>query len=312
MNTMNIPLVSIGIPAYKSRYLSRAIDSVLGQTYQNLEVIIVNDCSPQNVNDVVAQYNDERIRYFVNEHNVGAEDPGNNWNICLKYAQGTFFCLLCDDDIYEPTFVEEMIALSEKYPTCNVFHSNVKVVNLQNKIMQQFPKFPQWESCADYIKNRSRGLRKQTISEWMFRRTHIVNIGGYTNLPLAWGADYLSIMRFAVKGGIASTDKMLVTFRRSDENITMTFVGNSEKKMQALFIYQIELKKLIKENKELSSKGLLVCADKIRKKENMPILIGSSKAEYKQILVDRDKYGLKASEIIYSFIRRAIKMLLHI
>lgn len=303
----NQPLVSIGVPAYKSKYLSRAIDSILAQTYTNTEIIIVNDCSPQNIDEVVKQYDDKRIHYFINKKNVGANNPGENWNMCLKYASGEFFCLLCDDDTYEPTFIEEMLRLAEKYPNCNVFHSNVRVMNMQNEIIQEFPQFPRWESCTDYIINRSKGLRKQTISEWLYRREQIINLGGYENLPLAWGADYLTIMKFSVNGGIASTNKQLVTFRRSNENITMTFIGNCEKKIYALSLYKQKLLKLITDSSSLSYTLLKPYICNIKNMEDMPILIGATWLEYRKIVSKRKQYDITITSILKSFIKRIIK-----
>jgi len=55
---------SVTIPAYKDRYLKETIDSVLAQTYQNYEIVIVNDASPYNLDSIVQQYTDPRIRYF--------------------------------------------------------------------------------------------------------------------------------------------------------------------------------------------------------------------------------------------------------
>ena len=56
-------LVSVAIPAYKSEYLSEAIVSVLNQTYSNLELIIVNDKSPEDIYNIVSKFSDKRIRY---------------------------------------------------------------------------------------------------------------------------------------------------------------------------------------------------------------------------------------------------------
>lgn len=164
----NTPLVSIAIPAYKSKYLGEAIESVLNQTHQNLELIIVNDASPNPITEVVEQYKDSRIRYFINEHNIGGKDPVANWNKCLSYATGIFFALLCDDDVYNSKFVETLLQLANKYPDCNVFKSGVAVVNEKREVISTYPDCPEWESCQDYILNVSRRQRKQTISEWLF------------------------------------------------------------------------------------------------------------------------------------------------
>lgn len=81
----NQPLVSIGVPAFKTVFLKEAITSLLRQTYTNIEVVIVNDCSPYPVRDIVEQFGDSRIRYFENEKNVGKNDPQTIgigvWNI---------------------------------------------------------------------------------------------------------------------------------------------------------------------------------------------------------------------------------------
>ena len=65
-------LFSVLIPAFKAKYLRECIDSILNQSYSRLEVIIVNDASPEDLDSIVQGYNDERIKYYVNENNFGA------------------------------------------------------------------------------------------------------------------------------------------------------------------------------------------------------------------------------------------------
>ena len=75
---------SIAIPAYKGKYLQETIDSVLAQTCKNYEVVIVNDSSPYNLDNIINRYSDSRIRYFKNERNCGAKDVVDNWYKVLK------------------------------------------------------------------------------------------------------------------------------------------------------------------------------------------------------------------------------------
>lgn len=300
-------LVSIGMPVYKSSYLSRALVSVLGQTYKNLEIIIVNDCSPHDIESIVRKYNDKRIKYYVNGVNIGAKDPARNWNECLKRATGQFFCLLCDDDAYEPTFVEELLRLAEKYPKCNVFHSGVKVFDMNDNVIQVFKKPPEWESCADYIINVAKIRRKQTVSEWMYRREHIIGLGGYDSLPLAWGSDYLSVMRFSVVGGIASTNKELAVFRRSDENITMKQQGQTEMKIYSLFLYRKKLAKLVRGDEALRKKVPLRCIDRIKRNDDRGLLITAAWEEIWLVFRKRKQYDVAIKSIIEAIIIRIIK-----
>ena len=261
---MNKIKVSIAIPAYKAKYLGDSIISILNQTVSDWELIIVNDCSPEDITSAVANYNDSRIHYYINEQNLGSQDPVANWNKCLSYANGEFFCLLCDDDVYEPTFLESMLLLASKYPKCNVFKAGVQVVNTNGTVIGTYPESPDWESCGDYIKGVSLRKRKQTISEWMFRRNRMMDCCGYEAVPMAWGADYLSIIRFAVIGGIAATNDKLVTFRKSGVNISTVYNHNLEKKLLGTKIYAEKLKKMVETESSLQNMGLESSIEKIR------------------------------------------------
>ena len=99
-------LFSVLIPAYKPNYLDDAITSVLSQTYNNFELLIVDDCSPYDIKDIVDKYKDERIKYFRNQQNCGAENVVDNWNICLSYAKGDYIICMGDDDLLLPSCLE--------------------------------------------------------------------------------------------------------------------------------------------------------------------------------------------------------------
>ena len=143
--------VSIGIPAYKPEFLEEAIASVLAQTFEDWELIVVDDCSPGDIQGVVSKFTDPRIRYYRNEKNLGAEDPSYNWDKCVSYAQGEYFCLLCDDDLYHPTFLEEMLKLTDQFPDCNVFRARGQRMDANGNLLSKYPSSPLWESCEDYI-----------------------------------------------------------------------------------------------------------------------------------------------------------------
>jgi len=214
------PKVSIAIPVYKSAFLKQAIDSVLGQTFADWELIIVNDASPEPVSEIVEEYTDPRIRYYANEINIGADAPAENWNKCLGYARGEFFALLCDDDSYDPKFVQTMLELSVKYPDCSVFRSRVRVVNSKNEIITYYPSSPEWEPCEEYIWHILKGLRAQTISEFFYRTDWIRSKKGFDSFPKAWCSDLFSIFRFSEECGIATSRDVLVSFRDSGTNIS--------------------------------------------------------------------------------------------
>lgn len=91
------PLVSVLIPTYNRKWLlPRTLESVLTESYKNIEIILINDAG-EDVQDIVNSFNDPRIKYFQNEKNL---DLAGTRNAGLKYATGDYICLLDDDDIH--------------------------------------------------------------------------------------------------------------------------------------------------------------------------------------------------------------------
>ena len=77
----NKPLVSVCIPAYNNEeYIAQTINNILGQSYKNIELIIVDDNSMDNTLDVIKSFTDKRIKVYKNESNLGM---AGNWNRCL-------------------------------------------------------------------------------------------------------------------------------------------------------------------------------------------------------------------------------------
>ena len=231
-------LVSIAIPAYKAEFLKEAIGSVLNQTYSNFELIIVNDKSPEDIDSIVHSFNDSRIRYYKNEKNLGKESIVLNWNKCLSYAKGEFFVLLCDDDIMDPNFVEKMIQLTLKYPLYNVYKSRTKIINsINNTIIGESAQWPEYESFKDLLDNMILGIRKHTISEFLYRTNHIKKLNGYTIYPVGYYADGASLLNFCNGKGIITSSECLITFIKSEHNISTNSKYNIEKVKAALIYF---------------------------------------------------------------------------
>ncbi len=110
---MKSPLVSIIIPAYNaSEYLGEAIESALAQTYENTEIIVVNDGSPDGgATEAVARSYGDRIRYFYKE-NGGVSTA---LNLGIREARGEYISWLSHDDAYLPTKLEEQVRLLSDY-----------------------------------------------------------------------------------------------------------------------------------------------------------------------------------------------------
>lgn len=106
-------LVSIITPSYNTANLiAETINCVLKQSYSNWELIIVDDCSTDHTDAVVAGYHDERIRYLKNEVNSGAAISRNR---ALREAKGKWVAFLDSDDLWEPTKLEKQVRFMEEH-----------------------------------------------------------------------------------------------------------------------------------------------------------------------------------------------------
>ena len=109
---MNQALVSICIPTYRgAEFIGTTLQSVLAQTYQNLEIIVVDDNSPDGTEEEIRKFSDSRIKYFRNGSNLG---PEGNWNRCRELAQGKYFKLLPHDDLLAPQCIERQVQVFEQ------------------------------------------------------------------------------------------------------------------------------------------------------------------------------------------------------
>jgi len=105
-------LVSIIMPSYNTAsFISKTIESVLNQTYKNWELLIVDDCSTDDTDEIVSKYNDKRIVYLKNEKNSGAAISRNR---ALRNAKGKWIAFLDSDDLWHPTKLEKQIKFMKK------------------------------------------------------------------------------------------------------------------------------------------------------------------------------------------------------
>lgn len=105
-------LVSIIMPSWNTgRYIAETIQSVINQTYGNWELLIVDDCSTDNTDLVVASFKDSRIKLFHNKKNSGA---ALTRNYALRKAQGEWIAFLDSDDIWMPQKLEHQIDFMKK------------------------------------------------------------------------------------------------------------------------------------------------------------------------------------------------------
>ena len=118
-------LVSIIMPAYNcGRFIKESIDSVLDQTYDTWELLIVDDCSTDNTKAIVSTYDDKRIRYMRNPQNMGAALTRNK---ALREAKGRYIAFLDADDMWLPNKLEKQLAFMQDKGYAFTYHNYIEI-----------------------------------------------------------------------------------------------------------------------------------------------------------------------------------------
>ena len=127
----NSPKVTVCIPTYnRAGILPYAVDSVLAQTYTDFELLICDDASPDNTAEVVAQWDDSRIRYIRHPQNI---KRSRNMRSGYEAAKGEYFIKFDDDDALTPTFLEKAIAALEANPSVDFVCTDHWIINAKNQ-----------------------------------------------------------------------------------------------------------------------------------------------------------------------------------
>lgn len=214
---------SIIVPVYKACHLKDCIDSILGQTYTNLELVLVNDGSPENIDAIVSSYNDSRIKYRARERNMGLMNLVDNWNDCLKDATGDYVINMGDDDMLLPNCLADYVILIQNHPGLSVYHMRSLFIDDQGNIVRVQSAAPEWESALSLVWHVWNG-RWTMLGDFCYSLSALRQSGGFYNLPLAWHADHITSFEMASQGGVANTYTPGFLFRLGKKSIS----GRSE------------------------------------------------------------------------------------
>ena len=211
--------LSFVLPAWKGKYLFEAISSIVSQTIKDWELVVVDDCSPEPVGEIVASFKDPRIRYYRNEENIGGKDLVRQWNHSISFAAGEYVVLAADDDKYKPEFCEEMLRLAEKYPEVDLIHSSVEQIDEDGHHLWNDSILPEYTSKYEYLNWWLTGRSFTCVGNFAFKRSALMAMGGFMDFPCAFGSDIATPISLS-KNGVANTQQMLFCFRQSEQHLS--------------------------------------------------------------------------------------------
>lgn len=220
---------SIVIPAYKEVYFQECLESVLNIKYDDYEVVVLNDCSPENIKGIVEQCrllkHGEKIRYYENEYNIGSVNVVKNWNKLLSLAIGEYIACIGDDDKVAPEFFEEYDRMMERFTDLDVYHARTYIINEQSEIINVQEDRPDWESDYSIIWHAFMAKRIQFIGDYLFKRETLLKNKGFYNLPMARGSDWVTAIIMAKERGIVNGHIPVFYYRDNSFSITTNTKG---------------------------------------------------------------------------------------
>lgn len=220
-----MPRVSVIMPSYnKSKYIAQSIESVLNQTYEDFELIIIDDASTDNSIDIIRSYDDPRIRLLQNACNCGMVFSRNRG---LEESEGTYIALLDADDISIKNRLEKEVFFLDNNKDIDVVFGSCQEIDENNNIKELYfnplknPYFIKAELMVnDVVPNGSCMYRKEFIDMHNIRYRD-----GY------WGMDdYLFWVECSLHGKITGMSEIFLYWRNTQENSTNTYMNKVEYK----------------------------------------------------------------------------------
>lgn len=222
MTPSRSPIVSVLMPTYNhALFISQAIKSVLAQSIEDVEVIVLDDGSEDSTEEIVVRFHDSRVRYIRLPH-AGVSNLGQLYNHGLTLARGRYIAILEGDDYWPPDKLARQIPLMKEF---DFTWGTAAVVSEKDVVLRY--SMPRTKGSVDgerfllsLLLNRLGG----TACTWLVRKDLLVEAGGFKQPTKFPAVDYPTVLHLAVAGGrFASIDEVLGYWRQHSSQITRRY-----------------------------------------------------------------------------------------
>lgn len=222
------PKVSICIPSYNSeKHIKKTLDSVLSQTYENIEVIIVDDCSTDKTREIISGYSDQRIHFYVNEKNMGLSQ---NWNKSVELSTGEYIKLLCADDLLENDCIEKEILKITSDNSISMVICDTYIFNENGDVVLKVKRLPK-EGKYDGKKIAKKALLFKNYfgapCNVLFKRETFLKVGGFDN-EFKYIPDFDLWLKLAYEGYVYHISEFLSYFKVHSVSNTNQLMTNGQ------------------------------------------------------------------------------------
>lgn len=205
------PLVTIAIPTYNrgDGYLKQALGSALRQTYQNIEIIVSDNCSTDNTDVFIKTIKDPRLRYFRQRENV---KPNDNFNFCLEQAKGDYFLLLHDDDKIDDDFVSTCMKAANNEIDLGIIRTGMRRINSDGEVLRERLNLASGLSTVDFFLSWFRGKTPMHLCMSLFNTKNLRDIGGFNSKHQLF-QDVLAEVKLAAMFGRLDIKEIKASYR---------------------------------------------------------------------------------------------------
>jgi glycosyl transferase family 2 len=210
------PLVSIGMPVHNAeRYLRLALDSLLGQDYPNLELIVSDNASTDETEQICREYaqRDKRIAYDRAGANMGAVW---NFNRVFELARGKYFMWAAFDDLRDPRYVSACVAALEARPEAVMCATDVRFIDESGQIDVVASAEWRYHPTGRTARDRVRKLTEGTTSIDIYGLARQATLSQTRRLP-TWGFDVIVLLELCLRGPVLLVPETLFSYRRFQE-----------------------------------------------------------------------------------------------
>jgi len=213
------PLVSIKIASYNhERYIGQTIQSVLDQTYQDFEIIIVDDCSLDNSVDIVTSFEDPRIKLLINERNIGAAATSKR---AKALCRGKYFCSLDSDDLFHHEKLARQIAFIEAHADVDVLATFVDEIDSQGNLIAESPSGNWFSQNIDFNQPESWLWSNHLCHSSVLMKRDVHDRLWTYDSGLSFTNDWHNWIRFLANGAVfRNLPERLTYYRRHADNVT--------------------------------------------------------------------------------------------
>lgn len=226
-------LVSIVLPVYNGeQYLSKSIESVLSQTYKNIELIIVNDCSTDSTAEIIDNFirKDKRVKCINNPTNLKLPE---SLNVGFSAAKGKYYTWTSDDNLYKPEAIEWMVNYLNQNVDVDLVSCIFDLIDEKDHLVGTSNQF--------YVKKRhwSDLVYYNNVGACFLYRNSIAKLVGEYDKKLFLAEDYDYWMRLAIVGNIKYVDENLYSYRIHSQSLT-SMNSNVNLMAEKVFIKNID------------------------------------------------------------------------